>query len=94
MSTYDLELTWPITDPDMSLGDLKAQAAADLKATLAHHGLQRAGHPLFAVTHGAAPAVTVRLLVTGHPAIDAGPIEATQAHEAETADTADQGEAA
>lgn len=87
-TTYDLELTWPITDPAMSLGDLKAQAAADLRATLAHHGLQRAGNPLFAVTHGATPAITIRVLVTGHPHIAPGPIEATQAHEAETAEGA------
>lgn len=75
--TYELEIAWPITDPDAPLGDLKAQAHGDLTATLATRGLHRAGNPLFAVTHGARPAVTARLLVTG-PAGMAGPIHASQ----------------
>lgn len=90
-NTYDLELTWPITNPHLSLGELKAQAAADLRATLTARGLTQAGNPLYNVTHGAHPEITVRLLVTTPTGVrlPAHSIEATQAEEA-----ADQGDTA
>ncbi|PYG00191.1 hypothetical protein SAMN05216184_104130 [Georgenia satyanarayanai] len=64
--TYELEATWPITDVHhTSLDDLKAQALADLRATLAAEQLTAIGNVLWGVTHGARPEVTARLLVTG-----------------------------
>lgn len=90
--TYELELTWPITDPDQSLGDLRATAHADLRATLAARGLTASGNPLWKVSHGQTPEITVRLLVTT-PAGIRLPAHAIEAIEAPTADVT-QGEAA
>lgn len=77
-TTYELEVTWPITSPDMPLDQLKTQARHDLRVTLARHRLQRAGNTILAVTHGHQPTLTARLIVTGPPGL-AGPIEATPA---------------
>lgn len=88
---YELELTWPITDPEQSLGQLRATAHADLRATLAARGLTASGNPLWRVTHGQTPEITVRLLVTTPAGIrlPAHDIEATEAPTADDTQGAD-----
>ena len=53
MSTY--VMAWPIEDPDLPIADLKAEARADLRAALAHAGLEPVRPVAFTVQHGQCP---------------------------------------
>lgn len=66
MTTYDLELAWPITDPEsVSLRSLRAEANASLAATLTHHQLTPTTRAVWDVRHGHQPTIAARLTVTG-----------------------------
>lgn len=65
-TTYDLELTWPITNPEtVSLRRLRAEADASLTATLATHHLAPTSRAVWDVRHGHQPTIAARLTVTG-----------------------------
>ena len=61
MTTY--VMVWPIDDPDMPITDLKAEARADLRAALAHAGLEPVRPVVLTVQHGQCPELraTVRV---------------------------------
>lgn len=60
---YEYRRTWPITDPDMPIVDLVAEALADATTALARlgtrHGLHRVTPWTKTVTHGAPPTLTL-----------------------------------
>lgn len=47
-----LQITWPVEDADVSIADLKAEAASDLEQTLRMNRLRRTGNVQHEVLHG------------------------------------------
>lgn len=65
----NLHITWPIQNPHQSLRTMKNEALADLRRTLAMHGLLATSNPTVAVTHGAEPTITITVPVRRHLAV-------------------------
>lgn len=64
---YEYRRTWPITDPDMPIVDLVAEALTDATTALnrlgTRHGLHRTSRWAKTVTHGATPTLTLSCTV-------------------------------
>jgi len=52
-------MTFPIENPDASMGDIKQEALANWKEALIDHGLQPAGRVSYRVEHGTPSQITI-----------------------------------
>lgn len=60
LQTSVLDVSWPITDPEMALETLKAEALSELGVLLEHNRLTPTGHPQFTILHGAEPRLCLK----------------------------------
>ena len=65
--THTYKVTWPITNPDMPLNELRAEAIDCLRLTAATHGWTYTSIPTLHIKHGAKPELSATVNVRVNP---------------------------